>query len=190
MADVVGACNTGPSVTAWLDACTAEWKKRDRNTLILLSVGKCKIEKRLVARLEPEHVIGIELMPEVGVPKWVVSRYREAQERLEAIPNPVGMVVAINLQWSIQGKEDEKWLNIAKNALTIALAWPFVYTRGTPLTETGIFGEVIESDLSLIKERETQQAVWLAEREKKEEQERRRIARLRNQGKLKKQGLR
>ena len=108
------------------------------------------MEKRLVDRLKPEHVIGIEILPEDDVPLWVVSSYRVARERLEAIPNPVGMVVAINLQWSIQGREDKRWLNIAKNALNVALDWPFVYTRCTAITETGIFGEVIETELKLI----------------------------------------
>ena len=148
--DVKGACNSVRDTFRWLDACEAEWHKRECNTLILLSVGKCVMEKRLVDRLKPEHVIGIEILPEDDVPLWVVSSYRVARERLEAIPNPVGMVVAINLQWSIQGREDKRWLNIAKNALNVALDWPFVYTRCTAITETGIFGEVIETELKLI----------------------------------------
>lgn len=104
------------------------------NTLIVLSAGEGILESRVAQMLTPipKNIIYID-------PGFTDDRlrrnvtYAEAQEKLEKIPNPVGMVIGVNVVLRPVYDKDNNNVVVSLDemleCISVAHDWPVVIVR-------------------------------------------------------------
>jgi len=144
---VVGRFHTDAQFAEYAAKCIAKWKSikpHPPNTLIVLSAGAGIFESKVASMLIPipENIIYID-------PGFTDDRlrrnvtYAEAQKKLEKIPNPVGMVIGVNVVLRPVYDKDNNNVVVSLDemleCLSVARDWPVVIVRSPNITINSTF---------------------------------------------------